>query len=69
MDPWIGLGEGRDHQSSEAGVMVIAQLLGLLGVFIGEDLTLRLLVDVWPDLAALDLTHYGESRNDPHKIG
>jgi hypothetical protein len=39
----------------EAGVVVVAQLLGLLVTFIGEPLTLRLVRDAWPD-ALVDLT-------------
>jgi len=35
--------------AAEAGVGVVAQLLGLLVTFIGELLTLRLVSDVWPD--------------------
>jgi hypothetical protein len=34
---------------SEAGVVIVAQLLGLLVTFIGEPLTLRLVRDAWPD--------------------
>jgi hypothetical protein len=33
----------------EGGVVVVAQLLGLLVTFIGEPLTLRLVRDAWPD--------------------
>ena len=33
----------------EAGVVVVAQLLGLLVTFIGEPLTLRLVRDAWPE--------------------
>lgn len=33
------------------GVLLIGQLLGLLGTFVGESLTLRLIQDAWPDLA------------------
>jgi hypothetical protein len=32
-----------------AGVVVVAQLLGLLVTFIGEPLTLRLVRDAWPN--------------------
>jgi len=39
-----------DAQAAEAGVQVIAQLLDLLVVFIGDPLVLRLVLDVWPDL-------------------
>ena len=39
-----------EGQAAEAGVQVIAQLLDLLVVFIGDQLVLRLVLDVWPDL-------------------
>jgi hypothetical protein len=42
--PDQGVGAG-----GEAGVVVVAQLLGLLVTFIGEPLTLRLVRDAWPD--------------------
>jgi hypothetical protein len=41
---------GKD-QAGQAGVILIAQLLGLLFTFIGEALTLRLVQDAWPDEA------------------
>jgi hypothetical protein len=34
----------------EGRVVLLAQLLGLLVAFIGEDLTLRLVREVWPKL-------------------
>jgi hypothetical protein len=41
-----------DKDRAEQGdAILIAQLLGLLLVFIGETLTLRLMQDVWPDAA------------------
>jgi hypothetical protein len=45
-------GTGCDPGASsggEAGVVVVAQLLGLLMTFVGEPLTLRLVRDAWPD--------------------
>lgn len=42
------LGSGKD-QASEAGVALIARLLGLLLIFLGEALTLNLLRNAWPD--------------------
>ena len=36
-------------------VVLLAQLLGLLVAFIGEDLTLRLVRDVWPKLSLNNL--------------
>jgi hypothetical protein len=35
----------------EGGVVLLAQLLGLLVAFIGEDLTLRLVREIWPKLS------------------
>ena len=60
-----GLASLPAEQASEAGAAVIAQILALLGVFIGEDLTRRLLVDTWPGLPAIETGPYGESRDDP----
>jgi hypothetical protein len=50
-----GFGELRNRdQAAEAGIILIAQLLGLLVVFIGENLMLRLILDVWPDFPVFD---------------
>jgi hypothetical protein len=50
-----GLGEVEpqvdEHQASDGGAILIAQLLVLLHTFIGEALTLRLVQDAWPDAA------------------
>jgi hypothetical protein len=45
----------------EGGIILIARLLGLLFVFLGEALTLSLLRDAWPD-AALDDRNSGYGR-------
>jgi hypothetical protein len=37
------------------GVVVIAQLLGLLVAFIGENLTLQMMREIWPKLSLNDL--------------
>jgi hypothetical protein len=42
--------DGED-QAGDEGAILIARLLGLLLVFLGEALTLRLLRDAWPDAA------------------
>jgi len=45
---------GHDHASGtggEAGVVVVAQLLGLLMTFIGAPLTMGLVRDAWPDVS------------------
>ena len=39
------------EQARDGGVILIAQLVGLLLTFIGEGLTLRLVQDVWPEAA------------------
>jgi hypothetical protein len=39
------------EQAREAGVILIAQLIGLLRTFIGEGVTLRMVQDVWPQAA------------------
>jgi len=41
---------GDPRQTAEAGAMLIAELLGLLVLFIGATLVLRLVSDIWPDL-------------------
>jgi hypothetical protein len=40
-----------DGDAAAVGLLLIAQLLELLVVFIGEDLVLRLLSDAWPNLS------------------
>lgn len=42
-------------EAFEGGVVLIAQLIGLLVAFIGERLTLRLVREVWPKLPAQHL--------------
>ncbi len=42
------------NQAVEAGAILIAQLLDLLLLFIGEGITLRLVHDVWPEAAFND---------------
>lgn len=44
-----GPGQDQNAGAGEVGVVVVAQLLGLLVTFIGESLTLRLVRDAWPD--------------------
>jgi hypothetical protein len=40
---------------TEGGVVLVAQLIGLLVAFIGEWMTLRLVREIWPNLPAGDL--------------
>ena len=69
--PWLGEVrikadggfEGLDAVDAQVGpeeflegcVILFAQLLGLLVTFIGEELTLRLMREVWPELPFDDL--------------
>jgi hypothetical protein len=45
---------GNEDQHAEACVILIAQLLGLLVTFIGEGLTLSLVLDAWPDFSGIN---------------
>ncbi len=40
-----------DNHDAEAAVVVLIHLLGLLVTFVGEGMTLRLVLDRWPDAA------------------
>ncbi len=61
-----GLSElGNQEQVAEAGVMLIAQLLGLLVVFIGESWTLNFVLDGWPDFPVFDTQSSRERDHDP----
>jgi hypothetical protein len=62
-----GFNEPPQTEDGLEGVALIAQLLELLHVFIGEDLTMRLLTDVWPDLPPINAEVDGERENDPTK--
>jgi hypothetical protein len=57
----------RNHEDPAAGIELIAQLLGLLATLIGESLTLRIVLDTWPDLTVVDAEPSGESEDDPTK--
>ena len=43
------------EELAKGSVALVAQLLGLLVAFIGEKLVLRIVCDVWPKLALIDL--------------
>jgi hypothetical protein len=47
--------QGDRQKMTEGGVVLIAVLLSLLLAFIGENLTLRILHQVWPTLSIKDL--------------
>ncbi len=50
-------------QVADAGTVVLAQLLGLLVIFIGEPLMLRLVHDVWPDANEAEMDRIGEGQS------
>ena len=52
------------HAVDEAEVALIAQLFALLTNFIGTELTLRLLIEVWPELKTLE---FGEDNQNEEK--
>lgn len=51
------------EEGLEGRVILLAQLLGLLVAFIGEDLTLRLVRDIWPALS-LEKSDFGRGNNN-----
>jgi len=53
--------QSNEEQARDGGVILIAQLIGLLLTFIGEGLTLRLVQDVWPE-AVFDGRVYEKER-------
>jgi len=50
-EPQAGIDKAQtsEYQANERGIILIARLLGLLHIFLGEVLTLRLLRNAWPD--------------------
>ncbi len=54
----------KNEQAADGGLLLVAELLGLLHIFIGEAITLRLVRDVWPNAPV----HPTESeRTDKHE--
>lgn len=51
----------------EGSIVLVAQLLGLLGAFIGENLTLRLVREVWPKVPLNDLEFGNGGKNEKTK--
>jgi hypothetical protein len=54
-------------ERAEGSVVLVAQLLGLLVAFIGENLTLRLVREVWPKVALDDLDFGKGDKNEKTK--
>ena len=46
-----------ETEIADGEIVLIAQLIGLLATFIGEELTLRLVQESWPDAAFDDMNH------------
>jgi hypothetical protein len=63
LKPQLGNDRNQDDhdQANERGVILIARLLGLLLIFLGETLTLSLLLNAWPG-AAFDDQNSGNGR-------
>ena len=51
-----GFSEIGEQDRAEAGVVLIAEVLALLALFIGPSLVLILVLDAWPDLPGSDHT-------------
>jgi hypothetical protein len=50
------------EELARGSVVLVAQLLGLLVAFIGENLMLRIVCDVWPKLALDDLNVFKKDK-------
>src|SRR5665213_1055925 len=48
--------DGLNGEAAQSGVVLIAQLIGLMITFIGESLTMRLVHDVWVDLPGSEVS-------------
>jgi hypothetical protein len=57
----------RSDSRSEGVVVLLAQLLGLLVAFIGANLTLRLVSEVWPKASLDDLNLATKDKNEKAK--
>ena len=55
------------HEFIEGRIVLVAQLLGLLVAFIGEDLTLSVVREVWPEFPVNDLNLDTGDRNEKAK--
>jgi hypothetical protein len=55
------------EEIAEGRVVLLAQLLGLLEAFIGKELTVRLVRDVWPKLSLNDFDAGKGNKNEKEK--
>jgi hypothetical protein len=58
-----GLEGVEQNQDADAGAVVVTQLLGLLVMFIGEPLMIRLVQDAWPDATEAETDRMGEGQS------
>jgi hypothetical protein len=56
--------EGLEGDASQAHPVLVAYLLSLLITFIGEDLTMKLVRDIWPEFTSTDQISSGRNRNE-----
>lgn len=54
-------------EMDEGALVLLAQFLGLLTAFIGENLTLHLVREIWPKLALKDLQFGSGAKNEKAK--
>ncbi len=52
--------EQNQDAAADAGAVVVTQLLGLLVMFVGEPLMIRLVQDAWPDATEAETDRMGE---------
>ena len=55
------------EKALEGRIVLLAQLLGLIGTFIGEDLTMQLIRDAWPKLVLNDVYFSTGDANESEK--
>jgi hypothetical protein len=55
---------GLKGEAAKSHPIVVAHLLGLLVTFIGEDLTMRLVDDIWPNFSGSDPISSGRNQNE-----
>ena len=60
-------GPPRASPNNDAGVLLIAQLLGLLSTFIGDPLTMVLIVEAWPSFPAADSSTLEKLEHEPRR--
>ena len=57
--------QDKNELAADAGLLLVAELLGLLHVFIGEAITLRLIRDVWPNASVHSTESERANKHEP----